>query len=97
MITLELRWSLISCCFSGADNNDLIGNLQLLEGLPNEEKRDQDFNVWLENTYPNISERNEFKKKHYIPLDIDLSFTNFEEYFTKRNELITLKLRQLLL
>lgn len=36
------------------DNNDLIGNLQLLESLPNQEKLNKDFVVWLEETYPEL-------------------------------------------
>ena len=44
------------------DNNDLIGNLQLLEGLPNEEKLDKDFNIWLEEAFPDIDERNDYIK-----------------------------------
>lgn len=79
------------------DNNDFIGNIQLLEGLPNVEKQDQEFDLWLEKMYPNLVDMDEFKKKHYIPLGIDLSFTNFEEFFTKRNQLISDELRQLLL
>jgi hypothetical protein len=47
------------------DNNDLIGNLQLLEGLPNEEKLDRDFNVWLEKAYPNIDEKRVHEKTSY--------------------------------
>ena len=79
------------------DNNDHIGNIQLLEGLPNEEKLNQEFDIWLDKMYPKISERNEFKKKHYIPIDIDLSFANFEQFYTKRNALISDELRKLLL
>jgi hypothetical protein len=49
------------------DNNDLIGNLQLLEGLLNQEKLNKDFKVWLGEGYPNADQRNEFMKKHFIP------------------------------
>ncbi len=76
------------------DNNDFIGNIQLLEGLPNEEKLDQEFDNWLDKMYPAIAE---FKKKHYIPYEIDLSFTNFDEFFTKRNQFISNELKRLLL
>lgn len=51
------------------DNNNFIGNIQLLEGLPNVEKQDQEFDLWLEKMYPNLADRNEFKKKHYTPRD----------------------------
>jgi hypothetical protein len=62
------------------NSNDLIGNLQLLEDLPNEEKLNKDFNIWLEEMHPKIEERSEFMRKHYIPQDVDLSFENFEEF-----------------
>lgn len=78
-------------------NNDLIGNLQLLEGLPNEEKRDQEFDRWLKKMYPTVSDQDEFKKRNYIPIDINLSFANFEEFYNKRYQLINNKLRSLLL
>lgn len=79
------------------ENNDLIGNLQLLENLPNEEKRNLDFNVWLKKTYSNELERNNFMTKNYIPKGIDLSFANFEEFFIKRNQLISDQLKKLLI
>lgn len=79
------------------ENNDLIGNLQLLEGLPNEEKRNLDFTIWLKKTYPNEIDRNDFMIKNYIPRGIDLSLTNFEEFFIKRNQLISDQLRKLLI
>lgn len=33
------------------------------------EKQDQEFDLWLEKMYPNLADRNEFKKKHYTPRD----------------------------
>lgn len=69
----------------------------MLEGLHNEEKLDKDFNVWLEKAFPNIDERNDYMNKHHIPQNIDLSFENFEEFFNKRNNLISQELRKVLL
>ncbi|HUU51082.1 MAG TPA: hypothetical protein VMW81_09020, partial [Nitrospinota bacterium] len=73
-----------------------VGNLQLLEGIPNEEKSSKDFKEWLEITYPEEESRKDYMKKHLIP-DIDLKFNNFEECINKRNELISNKLKELLL
>lgn len=78
------------------ENYHYIGNLQLLEGLPNEEKSNVDFKTWLEQTYPGEDERREYMKKHFIPQDIDLSFNNFEQFFEERNKLILRKLKQIL-
>lgn len=78
------------------DNYDYIGNLQLLEGLPNEEKSNKDFLEWLGETYPSKKEREEYMKKHYIPQDVNLSFNNFEQIFEARNMLILQKLKEIL-
>jgi len=80
--------------FQGSQN--LIGNLQLLEGLPNEEKSSKEFKVWLEETYPNPTERKEFLNKHLIPEDFDLSFNNFLGFVKRRNEIILQRLKQIL-
>lgn len=69
------------------DNYNYLANLQLLEGIPNQEKSDMDFKTWLERTYRNPADRKDFMKKHYIP-DIDLSFDNFENFIKGREELM---------
>jgi len=71
---------------------DYIGNLQLLEALPNIQKQDKDFDNWLSEF--DIDEQAEFKKRHHIPKE-DLSFENFVKVFKKREELITKKLKEL--
>lgn len=77
-------------------NYNFIGNLQLLEGIPNEEKAGKDFKEWLEHTYPDKQSRRDYMERHMIP-DVDLDFKNFEEFFSKRNELISDRLESLLL
>jgi hypothetical protein len=52
-----------------------LPNLQLLEGLPNQEKSDLDFQEWLNKNHPEKDERIEYLSRNYIP-DIDLSITN---------------------
>jgi len=77
------------------DNYNYLANLQLLEGVPNQEKASKDFGTWLFETYPNISDRNVFMKKNYIP-DIDLSLENFEEFVSEREKLIVSAFKKLL-
>jgi hypothetical protein len=58
---------------------DQLSNLQLLEGLPNQEKSDLDFQQWLNKNHPEKGERTEYLSRNYIP-DIDLSIANFREF-----------------
>lgn len=78
------------------ENCDKIGNLQLLEGTPNEEKSDKDFAVWLREAYPDTNERSAYMKNNLIPDEIDLSFGNFPEFVEARNNLIIKKLNDVL-
>lgn len=78
------------------ENYDYIMNLQLLEGVPNEEKSNKDFNVWLKETHKSDAEKKEFLKKHYIPQDIALDFGNFEDFIAGRKELLSAKLKEIL-
>lgn len=71
----------------GLDNYNRLANLQLLEGIPNQEKSGKDFATWLSETYPNEVERRDFMRKHYIP-DVDLSLGNFRAFVRERTELL---------
>lgn len=73
---------------------DYIGNLQLLDAIPNIEKQNKDFDVWLKSIY-NDDEINDFRKKHYIP-NTDLAIENFIKVFEKREELIVAYLKKTL-
>jgi len=77
------------------ENYNTIVNLQLLEGVHNQEKAAQDFKTWLENTYPDPGDRKAYMERHYIP-DIDLSLENFEEFVLKRRELLINAFKRLL-
>lgn len=77
------------------ENIDYLANLQLLEGVPNMEKSNKDFQEWLFQTYPNVQARQDYMEKNYIP-DIDLSLTNFDDFFDKRTELMREKFKGLL-
>lgn len=78
------------------ENYNYVGNLQLLEGLPNEEKSNKDFKEWLEESYPNVNERKEYMEKHFIPQNVDSDFSNFDKFLTERNKLIVSKLKEIL-
>lgn len=79
------------------ENYDYTGNLQLLEGLPNEEKSNKNFVDWLDEVYSNAQDRADYMNRHYIPQDISLAFSNFKEFINERNKLIKAKLREILL
>lgn len=76
------------------DTVDYMVNLQLLEGLPNEEKSSKDFEQWLSETCKTDADRRDFMKKHYIPEGISLGFGNFEEFIAKRKELLKKKFKE---
>lgn len=77
------------------DHKDDLANLQLLQGLPNQEKSDQAFEAWVQDQYPTPQNLEHYKKHHLIP-DMDLSFDNFPVFMKKREEKIKNKLREIL-
>lgn len=74
-------------------NVNYLGNLQLLEATPNEEKKDKDFDEWLGQAFSGPEQLKAYKEKHFIP-DVDLGFGNFEEFLGAREELITKALKK---
>jgi uncharacterized protein with ParB-like and HNH nuclease domain len=77
------------------ENVDQMPNLQLLEGIPNQEKSNTDFEHWLKSTFRLPEQRQEYMKKHFIP-DVDLSLANFREFFEKRKSLMKKELKRIL-
>ena len=77
------------------DNFNYLANLQLLEGVLNQEKLNKDFREWFKQTNHTPHSKAEYKAKHRIP-DVDLSFNNFEDCFSKREEILYSKLKQVL-
>lgn len=73
-------------------NCNYIGNLQLLEDIPNMEKKAMDFDKWLSTRVP-AGELADYKKKHYIP-DVDLSFRNFDVFLEEREKLLLERLKK---
>jgi len=77
------------------NNFNYLANLQLLEGVHNQEKSDTDFEEWLYRTHPDEQERKDYMNKHYIP-DINLNFDNFETFITERKKLMADKFKSIL-
>ncbi len=77
------------------ENVDQMPNLQLLEGIPNQEKSNTDFENWLKSTFRPPEQRREYMKKHLIP-DVDLSLANFREFFEERKSLMKKELKRIL-
>jgi hypothetical protein len=65
------------------ENADQIPNLQLLEGVPNQEKGYTDFKDWIEDKHRSEKEKAEYMGRHFIP-GVDLSLENFREFIEAR-------------
>lgn len=72
-----------------------IGNLQLLEALPNIEKSDRPFDIWLEETYDENQIAN-YLEKHFMPKNVSRDFLNFIKFFNKREALLKKQLKSIL-
>ena len=73
-----------------------IGNLQLLEAIPNIEKSDRPFDVWLGETFSSGQERDSYKEKHLISKSAPIDFLDFIEFFGAREGIIKEELSSLL-
>ncbi len=69
------------------ENVDALPNLQLLEGIPNQEKSNADFHVWLANVCSSPSAKTDYMKRHLIP-ETDIALSNFREFFEQRKAAI---------
>ena len=69
------------------DAVNYMGNLQLLEGIPNIEKQDKKFDEWLGDICQTDMELGDYKNRHLIP-DTELNFENFLEFFKEREKLL---------
>lgn len=76
-----------------SENKDRIPNLQLLEGMENQEKSSKIFQEWLEAEYKG-NMKNEFMTKHFIPKNIDLNHENFIEFYNERTKILKEYLRK---
>ena len=70
-------------------NYNFIGNLRLLEEIPNIEKKAMDFDVWLSQKVP-AGELVEYNK-NYVP-NVNLGFSNFDIFLEEREKMLIQKL-----
>ena len=69
------------------ENVNCISNLQLLEGIPNIEKSNAQFEDWLIETYSSVQEQADYKSKHYIP-NVSLNMKDFPTFIEKRDQIL---------
>jgi uncharacterized protein with ParB-like and HNH nuclease domain len=74
---------------------DLLPNLQLLEGIPNQQKSDTDFADWFNDTVKGPTAQADYVLKHFIP-KTDFKITNFNAFFEQRKALLRDQLQTLL-
>ncbi|MEQ1759421.1 MAG: DUF262 domain-containing protein [Vicinamibacterales bacterium] len=74
---------------------DYIPNLQLLEGVPNQEKSATPFETWLATTYASEADQRAYRERHNIPGG-SLALGSFKEFFMARRELLASRLRVML-
>jgi uncharacterized protein with ParB-like and HNH nuclease domain len=72
-----------------------ILNLQMLDANENMSKNAMNLKDWVEQESKNVDLKR-FMESHIIPQNISLELSNFTEYITKRNELLTTKLKTIL-
>lgn len=72
-----------------------IVNLQMLDANENESKGKMQLKDWVEKELVKTNNRQQFFAAHLIP-DIDLSHSNFDEFYQKRKEMLSSKLKELL-
>ena len=77
------------------DNYNCIANLQLLEGIPNQEKSKKMFDEWIMESYPNENDRRAYMERNYIP-NCSFDIKNFMEFIEKRTELISKAIKKML-
>ena len=77
------------------EHKDDLANLQLLQGLVNQEKSDQDFEAWLLNREREPKGLAHYCDMHHIP-PVELDFARFPEFLAARRELLRLRLCEML-
>lgn len=65
-----------------SQNSHRIGNLQIINGKTNRSKSNKPIDKWLSSTSES------YKKDHFIPRDMDLTFENYMEFVEKREQLM---------
>ena len=78
------------------DSVNYLGNLQLLEAIPNIEKKDTEFKIWLDTIYKDTEKQKNYRAKHYIP-NVRLDFDNFLKFFEEREKSLLKKFKEILI
>ncbi|GHR21396.1 hypothetical protein VN1249_09730 [Helicobacter pylori] len=76
---------------------NLLYNLQILEGQENSAKKDKDPEAWLKEEYKNEQAIEEYKKRNYIDPTLKLEWENIKEFRETREEAIIKTLKEVLL
>ena len=77
------------------DIKDRLPNLQLMEGSENISKNKTLFKDWV-NSVDNVKDIVKYKEDNYIDINSSEEFSNFEEFYNKRREILRQKLINLL-
>lgn len=77
------------------DHVNNLPNLQLLEGIPNQEKSDLPLEDWLTKAYPEAAARAAFRERNYIP-DIAPTPASFRDFYEARRQLMLDRLEDVL-
>ena len=78
------------------DRFNKLPNLQLLQATQNIEKSNKNFNLWLNESYPNQADEQTYLMQHHIPSGTNLEFSNFIEFFDLRRRVLREKLIKVL-
>ena len=79
------------------DDRDKLPNLQLLDGLKNQEKSDTPFENWLDKVHPvGTSDRDKFEKENFIPTGESKKLEDFEKFYEARSALLKAELKRVL-
>ena len=73
-----------------------VANLQLLEGIENQQKLDAAFSDWF-NDSNNVSDKAEYKRINYIPDNVSLDLKDFDTFYEERKKLMVKQLKKLLM
>lgn len=76
---------------------NFLYNLQLLQGEENNNKRAKDPEIWITEEFKTADKINEYKKKNYIQENLDLKWSNIQEFNEYRNLELISELKKILL
>jgi uncharacterized protein with ParB-like and HNH nuclease domain len=67
---------------------DCLGNLQLLQGVPNKSKSDADFDDWLNREFSDETKKGYFLSMHHFPLWQSFPYTRFGQFIDEREAIL---------